>query len=643
MEYVVFGVMCVMFIGVRLVMSWSRLRGQLDLERPARQLARRGRRLDASSLDDVPESSVVRVVGEVKRLDRWVVAPMTNRACAYWRLEVSVLEYSAVERRTYWRTLFDRTDGLPFVLASERGECCVEPSSATVAVERARITEIVSSRKLSPKFADLLENGGVSVASLRWTKVRFQESIVPFGARVAVVGAGRMVARSSVDDMATGYRDRRPTWLCLSGTDDDLLVSDDRKLLAPRGTGGGIKTEPPRGRGTHEPSQTDTWAALDVDEFESRITAKRRRRNIALVAAAILGTAVAGVALISHRDAPQAAPVADPCDLSPLINDYTMRGAKATRDRFAFFDEHCSSSVPYRRLHFDAQRKLGNVHAAAADAEQLLANEPARADLWLALAADRHRVDLVRQAVALSTTDAERNEAAGIIRRIDLIDQNGRCDDAFARHEVAAGDIPADCATVGRGNAILSLDSSAPAQLGQHLARATIDLGVGTTIVSHEVAARAALAERSETGMTVFRGRIVHGNFALAPSLAVGATRTTNLPVLVADLPDGNDIIVGLDYLWRFSRVSRADAIELSERRESTSTTEVPPREVQLVRRTSEQLRQSPSKNRRAASLEDGEYSDLLTGEGERPPEKNDLGQPRADISKPSSRDAGAR
>jgi hypothetical protein len=566
MEYVVFGLLWIVIIGARLLMSWSRLRAELDLERPARQLARRGRRLDASAIDEVPESSVVRVIGEVKRLDRWVVAPITNRACAYWRLEVSVMEYSAAERRTYWRTLFDRTDGLPFVLTSERGDCCVDPSLATIAVKRARVTEIKSSRKLPAKFADLLESGGISSASLRWTKVRFEESIVPFGARIAVVGAGRMVARPANANVQTGYRDPRPTWLCLSGTDDDLLVSDDRKLLAPRGTGGGIKTEPPRGRDVHEPSQTAAWGRLDVDEFERRIVSNRRWRRIALVAAAVVGSGAVAVVLHSHRDAPPPAPVDDPCDLSPLMSEYTARGAEATRDKFAYFDTHCRSTVPYRRLHFDAQRKLGDVRAAAADAEQLIEDEPARADLWLALAADRLSLDLLRQAVALSPTDAQRKEARETLDRVDAPYGDGRCDLAFARHELAAAEVPADCATVGHGKATLSLASTAPALLGSQAVRATIDLGVGTTIVSPVIAERAALQPGPTTGIAVFNSKTVRGNVALAPSLAVGTTHTTNLPVVIGDLPEGQDVVVGLDYVWRFSRDLRADTIGLTER-----------------------------------------------------------------------------
>lgn len=135
MEYVVIAIVLALSVGARLAMSWGRMRGELDLQRPVRDLTKRGRRLDASSIAEVTEATVVRVVGEVKRLDRWVVAPISKRPCAHWHMKVSVMEYSPAERRTYWRTIVEQNEGLSFVLSSATGECMVDPSLATVHVD----------------------------------------------------------------------------------------------------------------------------------------------------------------------------------------------------------------------------------------------------------------------------------------------------------------------------------------------------------------------------------------------------------------------------------------------------------------------------------------------------------------------------
>lgn len=295
---IVFVGFAVVVVAAQLVVRWAQNRGSLILERSARSLAARGRRLDASSIGEVPEASVVRVIGEVKRLERWVVAPLSKRPCAHWHLQVSVLEYSPATRGTVWRALFERTDGLPFVLASPHGELCVDPALATVSVKRECLDHIKRGRGLPGNLAELVESGGVSAGSLKGTKVWFKESIVGFGTRVAVVGAGRMIARSADVPFETGYRDPRPTWMCLSGTDDELLISDDRRLLHVRGNGGGIKVEPPRDRAVRAPesSETAAWSAMDVDEFERHLAARKRRWRLALVLFSLAGAAAISAA-----------------------------------------------------------------------------------------------------------------------------------------------------------------------------------------------------------------------------------------------------------------------------------------------------------------------------------------------------------
>jgi hypothetical protein len=210
MEYVIVGLVWAVVVGTRLAVLWYRTRDEFGGLLSARELTKRGRRLDASPIGEVPESTVVRVVGNVQRLDRWVVAPMSKRPCAHWRLKVSAVEYSPTARRTYWRTLFERTSSIPFVLRSSDAHCCVDPSLAVVDVKRGRIEEVKSSRRLPADLAEFLENEGVGVSSLPRTKVRFEELIVSFGDKVAIVGAGRLLPRPRNEAIDVGYRDVGP-------------------------------------------------------------------------------------------------------------------------------------------------------------------------------------------------------------------------------------------------------------------------------------------------------------------------------------------------------------------------------------------------------------------------------------------------
>jgi hypothetical protein len=419
-------------------------------------------------------------------------------------------------------------------------------------------------------LAELLESDGVSVSSLRRTKVRFEESIVSFGDKVAVVGAGRFVPRPRNEAADAGYRDTGPTWLCFSGTDDDLLIADDRKLLGPRGNGGGVKTEPLR-RGSREPSPTDSWSAMDVDDFERALIGRQRRRWIALAGLGVLiACAFAVRSVLSRPETPNAQAV-DACDLTPLMLKYGIRGAAATRDELADYAVRCPPTVEYRRLHMAAQRALGDTHGAADEAEQLLASEPTRADLWIALAAD-HRYQplaLVRQGVALASNAGHR-DAIEALRSLEPRDSLVSCDYAFARLELGITvAVPAACVGVSRGQASLALaPSRVSVRAGTATAIATIDPSVGTTVVSTKFAEQAGLAEHyGPDAMAVVAGKRVYGNVVIARSIEVEATSTSDLPVLVTnDMPSDRDLVIGLDYLWRFSRSVHGDHVELSGR-----------------------------------------------------------------------------
>jgi hypothetical protein len=54
MEYVIVGLVWALVVGTRLAVSWYRMRDELGGERSARQLMKRGRRLDASPIGEVP-------------------------------------------------------------------------------------------------------------------------------------------------------------------------------------------------------------------------------------------------------------------------------------------------------------------------------------------------------------------------------------------------------------------------------------------------------------------------------------------------------------------------------------------------------------------------------------------------------------
>lgn len=583
MELALFVIVATVVVIGQVVIRWSEARAQAGLERPAMELAKQGRRLDASELGDVAEASLVRVLGEVKKLERWVVAPISKRPCAHWSLSISVMEYSPAARGVRWRVVARESDGLPFTLSSAKESCLVDPSLATVQVDRDGVEETVRGRALSSAHAECLERAGVPAESVMRTKVRFTENILGFGSRVAVVGCGRLAPRLDATNLEVDYRAARPTWLSFTGNDDELLISDDRRLLRPRGTGGGIKTEAVSSASLSSPSQSEAWGAMDVDEFQRRLAT---RRTLWLRASILLLIVVGAGVLVRRftRTTPpktSATVTPDPeqdCDMDAIAREFASHGAAAVREKIAKFDSHCGLTPDYRRLHFSVMRAEHDTAAAADDADQLLKANAGDADLWLAISAGKDgTIDTLRQAVALSETDSQRQEAIAMLSQLESAGTTDPCSAALAHHGLSAqaATPPRECALRGRGHATFTL---APARvdgrIGNVGARIAVDPRVGTTIVSETFATRAKLiSERdprryapSEQARTAFQKRLVVGERVVVASITVGTTSATNLPVIVDNWLEDVDVVVGLDYLWRFAD-SAADsgAVRMSE------------------------------------------------------------------------------
>lgn len=288
LAYILYVPIIALSIGLRMFMQGRlfRVPEASGIEGPTRELARRARRMRATDIAELREGAVVRVVGDVQRLERWVVAPISKRACAYWSLEVSV---RMVEpgRRGYWQLVHAASAGEQFRLADASGACGVEPAAATAQLDGDEHREVVRGRALPASYVEYLEAAGVSVDAIGSAKVRFTERVLAFGETVAVAGAVRVVERPRGAARERGYRDEAATWSCIGDVDGDLLISDARSLRR-------------RGAGRGERGDARTWAvpvedgerstAIDVDAFERELVRGRAWR---------LGAGTAAIAVIA--------------------------------------------------------------------------------------------------------------------------------------------------------------------------------------------------------------------------------------------------------------------------------------------------------------------------------------------------------
>lgn len=290
----------VLVVLIRLVTRWPRRDVAADSDQRATALAKRGLEIATTKIRDAREGAVVRITGKVRLLDGWVMSPLSKRACAYWRLRISVLEYSTAVRGEVWRCIAERSGSCPFVLANGADLCLIDPKRAAVQVkEGTRVTQYPG-RWLPSRNRAALANAGISIERVQKMQVRFEESVLAFDTPGAIVGTGVVVQRAP-KTAESPYRESLETWLQFDGDRGDLLVSDDVRLFRPRGTGPVRK--PKREKWISPTSDYYEWLPdggrmRHLEQVERAFARRKRRRiiKIALAGTAVLASAAVAMA-----------------------------------------------------------------------------------------------------------------------------------------------------------------------------------------------------------------------------------------------------------------------------------------------------------------------------------------------------------
>lgn len=285
----------VLLIGI----ATRRRRAVAHSEQHAQALAKRGRELHVTRIRDVLEGTVVRITGKVRLIDGWVVAPISRRACAYWRLRISLLEDSAARKGAVWRSVAERSGSCPFVLASGAEQCLVDPKLAAVQLKEGTRFSQYPGRWLPARHRAALAAAGISVERVQRAQVRFEESVLAFDAPSAIVGTGALVQRAP-KGAETPYREGLETWMQFDRSNGDLFISDDVRLFRRRGTPVIRKVKE---RWVSTASEYYEWlpnggAMPHLAQVERTFARRRRRRiiGIALAGLVVVGSAVFALA-----------------------------------------------------------------------------------------------------------------------------------------------------------------------------------------------------------------------------------------------------------------------------------------------------------------------------------------------------------
>lgn len=136
-------------------------------------------------------------------------APFSNRACAYWEVDISTRT-----RRNGWSVVHRNASGHPFFLRDETGVALVYPKDARCTI-RYGVEEECLGISLPDCYADYFREQQVGMSALwRMGSLRFRERVLEEDERVYVLGSAmprsHAVDVSSADSLqATGTDDLR--------------------------------------------------------------------------------------------------------------------------------------------------------------------------------------------------------------------------------------------------------------------------------------------------------------------------------------------------------------------------------------------------------------------------------------------------
>lgn len=192
------------------------------------------RRVPVSNIGDVNDEQRVRVVGQVE-VDAPLFAPLSGRACAYWR--VLVEEKKSSGKNSYWKKMVDEHEGVDFRLRDATGLALVESTHVNAVLESDAAGGSHFLSDPTPELEAFLAERGHDTKGWFFNKtIRYREGAAEPGEVVAVVGDAKW--ERDPDASATagdGYRQAQmPRRLRISAPDDGtpLLLSDKSDVLS---------------------------------------------------------------------------------------------------------------------------------------------------------------------------------------------------------------------------------------------------------------------------------------------------------------------------------------------------------------------------------------------------------------------------
>ncbi len=199
-------------------------------------------RTRAVAMDQFPDGRIAKVVGRARALTQPLEAPLSHRACVFYRIEVHVLDVA----HAGWTPLFEHLGGNVFTLS---GNSTHDDDDALVEMSRARVSLMTDVdtlsrprrvnrpfiehllRERSYPFHRWLANAPLTYSDgLAVRQLRCIESTIRENERIAVCGHGFREVRND-PDRTTNYRSMATRLVFRAQRRSPLLISDRPQTL----------------------------------------------------------------------------------------------------------------------------------------------------------------------------------------------------------------------------------------------------------------------------------------------------------------------------------------------------------------------------------------------------------------------------
>lgn len=192
----------------------------------AQRLKRQLRAAKPWSLNELPEDTHGRVIGQARALGEQLVGPLTGRPCVYYIAMVE--EQRSTGRSSYWRTVASETRGVPFMLEDGTGRAIIDPNGAQVALDFDGNSKSGTFNNADPVQEAFLARHGQNSEGWVFNKtLRYREAMIEIGETISVLGSGTREPDPNAAPEAA-YRGSPPTRLRLTSSPRfPLIISDD--------------------------------------------------------------------------------------------------------------------------------------------------------------------------------------------------------------------------------------------------------------------------------------------------------------------------------------------------------------------------------------------------------------------------------